>query len=140
MAIKILGLIHAGIRIGPSEHDVEKAKSFYGDLLGLEIDETRPMIPTIPGFWLNLDKQTQTQNQQIHIFGAEGMSKAARSDKQDPTRSHVAFEVEDLATARAILKERNVEFWIYESLVGQGSEQLFFEDPFGNMIELQQPD
>ena len=76
--------------------------------------------------------------QQLHIMGAEGMSKAARSETQDPTRHHLAFSVKDINVARAELEQRNVAFWAYENLVGQGLDQVFFEDPFGNMIELQQ--
>ena len=71
-------------------------------------------------------------------MGAEGESPVARSSKQDPTRMHIALAVEDIAEARAELTRQGVEFWVYESLVGRNSDQVFFEDPFGNMIELQQ--
>ena len=76
--------------------------------------------------------------QQIHVFGAKGASPVSRSDKEDPTRAHVAFVVEDLEEAKQELGRREIEFWIYGGLVGKGSEQVFFEDGFGNMIELQQ--
>ena len=65
------------------------------------------------------------------------MSAAARSKIKDPTRSNLAFAVSDLDGAKAELEGQSVKYWIYESLVGDGSYQLFFEDPFGNMIELQ---
>ena len=136
MTIKVRKLLHAGVRIGPTEEDVAKAHDFYAGLLGLQHDDGRPHIPTIPGFWVNLEQDDT--GQQLHIMGAEGMSKAARSQTQDPSRHHLAFSVEDIDAARAELEQRNVEFWVYENLVGQGSDQIFFEDPFGNMIELQQ--
>ena len=136
MAIKIRKLLHAGVRIGPTEEDVVKAHDFYAGLLGLQHDGGRPHIPTIPGFWVNL-AQDDT-GQQLHIMGAEGMSKAARSEKHDPTRQHLAFAARDLAAARQELATREIEFWVYEGLVGRGSDQVFFEDPFGNVIELQQ--
>ena len=58
-------------------------------------------------------------------MGAEGMSKAARSEAQDPSRHHLAFSVEYINAARAEFKQRNVAFWVYENLVGQGSDQVF---------------
>lgn len=136
MAIEITQLLHAGVRIGPKDDDVAKATDFYGGLLGLQRDGERPDIPTIPGFWVNV--KDGDRGQQIHIMGAEGQSKAARSEKHDPTRQHLAFAVRDLAAARQELATREIEFWVYEGLVGRGSDQVFFEDPFGNVIELQQ--
>ena len=136
MGIEITKLLHAGVRIGPSDEDVAKAADFYEGLLGLEHDGARPHIPTVPGFWVNV--RDGDRGQQIHIMGAEGQSKAARSEKHDPTRHHLAFLVRDIDAAREELKSRDVEFWVYEGLVGRGSDQVFFEDPFGNVIELQQ--
>ena len=136
MAIKVVGLMHAGIRVAPQEADIEAAREIWSGLLGLQIDAERPHIPGIPGFWINLAEGDRSQ--QIHVFGAEGASPAARSAKQDPTRSHVAFVVEDLDAAKRELEAREIEFWVYESLVGRASEQVFFEDGFSNMIELQQ--
>jgi catechol 2,3-dioxygenase-like lactoylglutathione lyase family enzyme len=136
MTIKITGLLHAGLRIPPGDEDVSKASAFYGDLLGLEMDTGRGHIPGIPGFWVNVRPGDRAQ--QIHIFGSDGQSPRAYSEKQDPTRPHIAFAVEDIEEAKAELTQRNIEFWIFESLVGAASLQIFFEDGFGNMIELQQ--
>lgn len=136
MGIEITQLLHAGVRIGPGDEDVARATDFYGGLLGLQRDGERPHIPTIPGFWVNV--RDGDRGQQIHIMGAEGQSKAARSEKHDPTRQHLAFAVRDLDAAREELASRDIEFWVYEGLVGRGSDQVFFEDPFGNVIELQQ--
>ena len=136
MPIKVLGLLHTGVRIPPGDDDVTAARAFYGDLLGLEVDAERGHIPGIPGFWVNI--RAGDRGQQIHVFGSDGQSPRARSEKQDPTRPHVALAVEDLDEAKAELTRRGIEFWVYESLVGKESLQVFFEDGFGNMIELQQ--
>lgn len=136
MPIEIVDMIHAGVRIDPADESVHKAKEFYAGLLGLEMDKERPVIPGIPGFWSNIRRGDRTK--QIHIMGAEGRSPAAKSEKHDPTRAHIAFTVADLEAARDTLEVQGVEFWEFKSLVGNRSEQLFFEDPFGNMIELQQ--
>ena len=136
MTIKVVELMHAGIRVAPEDSDIDGAREIYSDLLGLEVDSNRPEIRGIPGFWVNLEPGKNLR--QLHIFGAEGASPAARSPKQDPTRPHVAFAVANLAEAEQELKRRGIEYWIYESLVGNGSKQVFFEDKCGNMIELQQ--
>ncbi len=136
MPIRITKLLHAGVRVGPGDENVKKAQDFYGDLLGLQRDVERPHIPGIPGFWMNLRDGDRTQ--QIHIFGAEGVSPMGRSPKEDPTRHHIAYAVADLDEAERELKTRGIYYWIYDALVGNASKQVFFEDPFGNMIELQQ--
>jgi catechol 2,3-dioxygenase-like lactoylglutathione lyase family enzyme len=136
MPIKITKLLHAGVRVGPGDANVKKALDFYGELLGLEADKYRPHIPGIPGYWMNL--KDGDRSQQIHIFGAEGISPMGRSEKEDPTRHHIAYAVESIDEAEAELKRRGVYYWIYDSLVGNASKQVFFEDPFGNMVELQQ--
>ena len=136
MAIKVLELHHHGIRIGKEEDDVEKARSFYSDVLGLEADGGRPTIPGIPGFWMNVGEGSNTS--QIHLMGAVGMSPVARSEKEDPTHPHVALAVEDIQEAKRDLDERGIWYWQIEGLVGQGSDQIFVRDPFDNIIELHQ--
>lgn len=136
MAIKVLELHHHGIRIGKSDDAVEQARQFYGDVLGLETDTGRPTIPGIPGFWMYVGQDEHTA--QIHLMGAEGRSPVARSDKEDPTLPHVALAVEDIQEARRELDRRGVWYWQIQGLVGQNSDQLFVQDPFGNVIELHQ--
>lgn len=136
MAIKVLELHHHGIRIGKEEDDVEKARTFYSDVLGLETDAGRPTIPGIPGFWMYVGEGENTA--QIHLMGAVGMSPVARSEKEDPTHPHVALAVEDIQEAKRDLDARGIWYWQIEGLVGQGSDQIFVRDPFDNIIELHQ--
>ena len=136
MAIKVLELHHHGIRMGKKDEDVEKARTFYGDVLGLETDAGRPTIPGIPGFWMYVGEGENTS--QIHLMGAVGMSPVARSEKEDPTHPHVALAVEDIQEAKRDLDARGIWYWQIEGLVGQGSDQIFVRDPFDNIIELHQ--
>ena len=136
MAIKVLELHHHGIRMGKEDEDVEKARTFYGDVLGLETDAGRPTIPGIPGFWMYVGEGENTS--QIHLMGAVGMSPVARSEKEDPTHPHVALAVEDIQEAKRDLDARGIWYWQIEGLVGQGSDQIFVRDPFDNVIELHQ--
>jgi catechol 2,3-dioxygenase-like lactoylglutathione lyase family enzyme len=136
MAIKVLELHHHGIRIGKDPEEVDKARQFYTEVLGLQTDSGRPNIPGIPGFWLYVGQGDTTA--QIHLMGAVGRSPMARSDKEDPTIPHVALAVEDIAEAKKELDERGIWYWQIQGLVGQYSDQVFVQDPFGNVIELHQ--
>lgn len=136
MAIKVLELHHHGIRIGKEPEEVDKARQFYTEVLGLQADGGRPNIPGIPGFWLYVGQGDTTA--QIHLMGAVGRSPMARSDKEDPTIPHVALAVEDITEAKKELDERGIWYWQIQGLVGQYSDQVFVQDPFGNVIELHQ--
>ena len=136
MSIKVVELHHHGIRIGTAPEEVEKARQFYTEVLGLQTDPGRPNIPTIPGFWMYVGQGEQTA--QIHLMGARGMSPMARSEKEDPTLPHVALAVENIQEAREELERRGLWHWRIQGLVGDNSDQVFVQDPFGNVIELHQ--
>ena len=136
MPIKVLELHHHGVRISKTPEEVAKARYFYTDVLGLQADPGRPEIPGIPGFWVDIgDHKHATQ---IHVMGAVGMSPVARSDKEDPTLTHVALAVADIQEAKQELDRRGIWYWQIQGLVGQNSDQVFVQDPFGNVIELHQ--
>ena len=136
MTIKIKKLLHIGVRVDPDENSINEANAFYSDVLGLQIDTQRPEIKGIPGFWVNISDGDRRQ--QVHVMGATGASQVSRSKTEDPTRMHIAFAVESIDAARSLLAKKRVEYWEYGGLVGQASLQIFFEDPCGNMIELQE--
>lgn len=136
MPIKVVELHHHGIRIGTAPEEVESARQFYTEVLGLQTDPGRPTIPSIPGFWMYVGQGEQTS--QIHLMGAKGMSPMARSEKEDPTLPHVALAVENIDEAREELEQRGIWHWRIKGLVGNNSDQVFVRDPFGNVIELHQ--
>ncbi len=133
MAIKVTGLLHHGVRVGRDSESVEAARSFYQDVLGLEVDKDRPDIPNLPGYWMNLGTSPE---QQIHLMGAEGPSPFAKSERDDPVTLHVALAVEDVKEAMRVLDERGIPYFTFGNLVG--NFQLFVRDPAGNMVELQE--
>ena len=134
MSLEVVGVLHTGYRIGTDEKQVDAIVEFYKKVLGIDIDPSRPHIPTIPGAWIQFPQSMIAP--QIHLFIADGMSPSARSQKEDPTRTHVALAVNDLTRAKAHLDALNVEYWEFGGLVG--SPQVFLEDPAGNMLELQE--
>src|SRR5215475_12812522 len=121
MPIKVLELHHHGIRIGKTTEEVEQARQFYNEVLGLPLDPGRPNIPGIPGFWVYIGDDAHTA--QIHLMGAVGRSPVARRDIEE---------------AQKELDQRGVWYWRIQGLVGQYSDQVFVRDPFGNLIELHQ--
>jgi len=135
MAVKVLELHHHGIRVGASPEEVAKARTFYGDVLGLQHDAGRPHIPTIDGYWMDVGGTAQ-----IHLMGVNGQSKFAQGPGQDPSLPHVALAVADIRETRKELDRLGVEYWVAENVVAPQSQQIFMKDPFNNMIELHQID
>ncbi len=135
MAVKVLELHHHGIRVGASPEEVAKARTFYGDVLGLQHDAGRPHIPTIDGYWMDVGGTAQ-----IHLMGVNGQSKFAEGPGQDPSLPHVALAVADIRETRKELDRLGVEYWVAENVVAPQSQQIFMKDPFNNMIELHQID
>jgi catechol 2,3-dioxygenase-like lactoylglutathione lyase family enzyme len=133
MAVKVLELHHHGIRVNPDE--AEKCLGFYRDVLGLTPDRGRPNIPGIPGYWMDCGNDTQ-----IHIMGCEGQSRYAKGPDKDPTHFHVALAVASVQETKQELERMGVSFWTIQSVVGPQLEQIFMDDPHGNLVELHQID
>lgn len=92
---------------------------------------------------------------QIHLIGLPRTDQPAQPPGAQPTigaggtgqngdtdersffpRDHVAFAVVSLAEAKAELDRQGVSYRVIAGAVG--AEQVFFKDPFGNVIELQE--
>ncbi len=104
--------------------DLEAARVFYRDLLGLEIDTSRPPIG-FDGLWL------QVGEQQIHLLslGQRVQGTAAAHPGRD---AHFAMSVTDLDRIRQRLQRAGIEYTLSRS----GRRALFCRDPDGNGIEL----
>ena len=115
--------------------DVDRAKDFYQRILGLE-KIPRPKT-RVPGEWLGIGAN------QLHLIGER-----APEGKIDPRRPHMALEVENLEEAKAALTQMGVGFVdpssardvipMDEDTLKLVGEQIWLEDPDGNMIELRQ--
>lgn len=94
-------------------------RQFYGGVLGLrEIEKPEALKPN-GGVWF------EAAGIQIHIGVEEG---------QSPSKRHPAFEVDDLAAARAHLLAHGIP--IKDDTRIPGVERFSLTDPFGNRIEL----
>jgi catechol 2,3-dioxygenase-like lactoylglutathione lyase family enzyme len=133
VAIEVLGIHHHATRI-----NAEKAAAverFYRNVLGLGADPGRPTIPGVPGFWINVGGGGQ-----IHLIAGAQPSPLAKGPGQDPTIPHVALAVADIQATKAELDRLGVEYWSMTGINGPEAEQVFVNDPSGNMVELHQVD
>jgi catechol 2,3-dioxygenase-like lactoylglutathione lyase family enzyme len=103
---------------------LEEMVGFYRDVLGLA-DRPRPDIPGVPGHWHVVG------DQELHLVGASPLDATI-----DPTGNHYCVAVEDLDGAIAELEALGIEY--LRAVQGEGTVQIWFADPAGNTIELQQ--
>jgi len=129
--------------LGPLQHftiepsDLERTKSFYVDVLGLEVGERPPL--DFPGYWLYSGGIAT-----VHLMGTrkprEGIVVRGTEKKYDDTGrlDHIAFAATDVEAMRARLKAGNVSF--REQIVPRtGDTQIFLYDPDGVGVELNFP-
>jgi glyoxylase I family protein len=115
--MKPAGVHHVAICVA----DVQEGLAFYRDVLGMT-QLPRPDLG--PGYWLDAG------GQQIHLM---------ESDTQPPGANHFAIRVDDMDDAVTSLQAHGVEVHRVPLIAGAGY-QAFLHDPFGNLLELNQPE
>ncbi len=111
--------------------DLEKARDFYGRILGLT--EIKTPNPNRPAIWFGC------LSNELHLSKGEGI-KGGRTrmslqphEREGREGRHVAFTVDGtLDDIKKALKEENIPF---ARSTGR-FPQIFFEDPAGNLLEL----
>jgi len=115
--VKITGIHHKSVVVT----DLDRARGFYRDVLGLE------EVPTPPAFGEGI-AWFQIGDQQIHLL---------RGSKADaPTQRHIALHVDKGQAARRELSERG--YLVEEATPIPGADRFFTADPDGNRIEIMQ--
>lgn len=106
--------------------DLQRAKRFYGDVLGLREIE-RPDLG-FPGAWYS------GGDCEVHlIVPMDAMGDVGRRpDAINPMAPHTAFAIEDYDAAMAHFSRHGVEVFG----LGREAGQLWVQDPDGNVIEL----
>ena len=117
--------------------DLERTKSFYVEVLGLEIGDRPPL--DFHGYWL-YSGGTAT----VHLMGTrkprEGVVVRGTEKKYEDTGrfDHIAFAATEVESVRKRLQSKNVNF--RESIVPRtGDTQFFLYDPDGVGVELNFP-
>ncbi|MCC8427192.1 VOC family protein [Mucilaginibacter sp. UR6-11] len=108
---------HINICVAPAE--LEAARKFYADVLGLQQISRPDHIFITPGYWFIIS------DIQLHIGVEPPVGRTFR---------HTAFEVTSLAAARRHLEANSIR--IDEEPVIEGRNRFTFLDPFGNRMEL----
>lgn len=114
----LIRLNHAQITIPHGAED--QCRDFYCGVLGLREISKPESLQERGGLWLELGEL------QIHVGTEEGVSRAQ-------SKAHLAYEVDNLASWRARLRENQIE--ILEGVSIPGYERFEFRDPFGNRVE-----
>ena len=109
-------------------HDLEKAKQFYHELLGL------PIIHYDTGKHIFFRLGTSV----LLCFNPEdSKTKASPPAHFGGGKQHIAFEVakEDYVSAKAEIRSKGITI-IDEVTWRSGEESFYFEDPEGNVLEI----
>jgi catechol 2,3-dioxygenase-like lactoylglutathione lyase family enzyme len=115
----------AGLQIAQIDHisvlitDLERARRFYGGLLGLK-EIAKPRTFDFVVIWYDLG------NQQLHLL------QKPNPDARSPR--HFALRVLDVQSAREFVRSQGVP--IEETTVIPGCDRFFVYDPDGNRIEI----
>lgn len=99
-------------------------RAFYCGVLNLPEVKKPESLQNRGGFWLQLG------DQQVHVGVEDGF------DRQT-TKGHIAYEVDDITYWRERLENEGIS--IGESVPIPGFERFEFRDPFGNRVEIIQP-
>jgi catechol 2,3-dioxygenase-like lactoylglutathione lyase family enzyme len=116
MKIQIKRLNHVQICIPIGEED--KAREFYGGILGLKEIEKPDVLKQRGGLWFEI------ADIQLHI-GVE--------EAQPASKRHPAFEVDNLEEIKTYLQDNGVR--IRDEPGTPDMNRFSFFDPFGNRIE-----
>ncbi|MFY3791886.1 VOC family protein [Ureibacillus sp. MALMAid1270] len=115
----IKGVHHVQITIQKGTEDA--GKQFYCGVLGLPEIEKPESLKGRGGFWLKVG------DRDVHIGTEDGFDRLT-------TKSHIAYEVEDIGYWRNRLAEENIK--ILEGILIPGYDRFEFRDPFGNRVEM----
>ena len=117
----ILKLHHTSLIV----KDLSVALTFYQEVLGLVVDDSRPDLG-YPGAWLILP-----ENQQLHLMELDNPDKDSNRPEHGGRDHHIAFLVSSIEKIAASLEEMGFSFTTSKS----GRKALFCRDPDGNALE-----
>jgi catechol 2,3-dioxygenase-like lactoylglutathione lyase family enzyme len=118
--MKVTRTLHHSVNV---EGRLDESVEFYQRLFHMP-DDARPQIPGIDGHWFGAG------NAQVHLVDAPAGPGPIR-----PAGPHVCFAVADLSEAVAELDRLGIAY--VEGAQGT-TLQIWFVDPAGNTIEIQQ--
>ncbi len=118
--MNIESILHASLIVA----DTARALSFYGEVLGLEVNPARPDLG-YPGAWLTVG------GQEIHLLELPNPDPVSGRPAHGGRDRHVAMAVTDFEGLVQRLEAAAVPFTRSRS----GRQALFCRDPDGNALE-----
>ena len=115
--INFLRADHVHICVPPER--LAEAKSFYADVIGLQLIERPKELDGSKGYWFKMGEI------QLHIGVEQATGK---------TRRHTAMQIENIEAVKTYLENQEVP--IIEEPYLPGRIRFAFLDPFGNKMEL----
>lgn len=120
MKDNILSLDHVSIIVS----NTQQSLSFYRDMLGLEVDASRPDLG-YPGAWLVIGTQ------QIHLLEVPNPDPIRDRPQHGGRDRHLAVNIKSIDLLQQVLEKQGINY----SRSKSGRKALFFRDPDGNAIE-----
>lgn len=117
----ILGIHHTSVLVT----DLDRARTFYEDILDLSVNPTRPG-KSFDGLWYDVGSE------QIHLIVAKTHDLADETALYPGIRRHVALRVDNLVVLEAKLRAAGLPVFPSSS----GRPVLFCRDFDGNAFEL----
>ena len=124
---------HLNVQVPPDRE--EEALKFYRDLVGFKQLKKPDSLGPRGGHFCISEKPWY----ELHVGIARGTS-AADIDFKNALRNHLAFQVEDLADARAKFESTGIEILEAEASYSKSrdfhQDRFFVRDPGGNLLEI----
>lgn len=117
---ELSGLLHAGLLVA----DLERARCFYEDVLGLT-PCPRPALP-YPGVWYDLGG-----GQQLHLMNLPNPDAGVPRPEHGGRDRHIALAVRNMAALKSRLDAAGIPYTASRS----GRAALFCRDPDVNTLE-----
>lgn len=117
------GILHHAVIIS----DLDKSRHFYGDILGLEEDTRRPEM-SFEGLWFKVGAQS------IHCLLLKNPDPVEDRPEHGGRDRHVCLMGLDINALSEQLEQHYIDYTRSKS----GRRAIFFRDPDGNAIEVQE--
>ncbi len=118
--IEIRAINHVSLLVS----DTARSLDFYHGLLGLEVDDSRPVLD-FPGAWLRIGSM------QIHLLEFPAAARPGGLSEHGGRDRHIAMNVADLDAVIKVLEVADIAYTLSRS----GRRALFCRDPDGNALE-----
>lgn len=119
--MRILSLLHATVIAA----DLARSRAFYGDILGLKENPTRPAM-SFDGIWYDVGP-----DQMIHLMQVPNPEAGLKRPEHGGRDRHIALAVDDIGELVARLDVAGIPY----SLSKSGRQALFCRDPDDNALE-----